>query len=184
MSLARTKRTSEELEKFKYEKPEFTCPWWVYVYGRKMKISIHYSRQRETGSCPECLCWDLPKSQSLGDVFEDTTERWWQRWWWWWWQLVFSGNMPCARLCAKCFSWIISLNSHHYITHCYPCFTDADTEVNEGKFLAPGCLSREWTKTADSPHQTQQLNILFLNLNYFLAPTVIITISYKKFELN
>lgn len=32
--------------------------------------------------------------------------------------------------------------------------------------------------------QEQQRNILFLNLNYILASALIITVSYKIFELN
>ena len=92
-------------------------------------------------------------------------EWWWQRGWWWSWQLIFSGNVPCAGPRAKCFPWIISWNSHHYLMHHYPHFTDAETGVRENTLLHIASLGNEQSQ-AVSP-QSQQLNILFLNLNYF-----------------
>lgn len=54
--------------------------------------------------------------------------------------------------------------------------------VKINKYLQVGSPGNEQTQ-AVSPKR-QWLKILFLNLNYFLAPAVIITISYKIFELN
>lgn len=46
-------------------------------------------------------------------------------------ELTFFGDVPCVSLCAKCFTWIISLDSHHPMMYYYPRFIDAELVLME-----------------------------------------------------
>lgn len=149
---------------------------WLFTSKRERLLSC-LSHQ-------EHWCWDLPKSQSLSDITENII-------------MVDNdadddggdGSWPSLEMYHEPGPVLsASRGGPHWIlitTWCVLSLTLQVQKLRLGKvntWLKDAFLGNERTQ-AVSP-KSQQLNMLFLNLNYILAPALIITVSYKIFELN